>query len=124
MKSIHITFINVLIVVIFHSIVYHFLNTWAIKVGACGMGLAMIAGWFLLFLNISWSSVTLVYVLSISSKKANYKNTWLFVVLGVIGNLIMALLLEYYLWALLIIPYLIFLGESFYLKFTSNTTHS
>lgn len=120
MKSTHITFFNVVITIICHILVFFFLRDWAMKAGACGMGVAMIAGWFLLFLNSAWSSIILIYILLEYYKKSNHKITWLFSVLGIIGNLITAVFLEYHLWALLIIPYLLFLGESFYLKYENK----
>lgn len=116
MKSIYITFFNVFIVLLTHILAFRFLNEYAITAGACGMGVAMIAGSIPLIIGFIWSCAT-IYLVSKSNKKQYFDDVLLYVILAIIGYSFIALLAESHLWLLLIIPYLLFLGESFYLKF-------
>ncbi len=120
MKSIHITFANVFIVLITHIIAFDFLDKYAIQQGACGMGVAIIAGSIPLIINFLWSSI-IIYFVSKSGKKQYFDDTLLYVIIAIIGNSLIAYFSGNYLWILLIIPYLIFLGESFYLKFENQS---
>lgn len=115
MKSIHITFFNVFIVLVTHIIAFVFLNKYAIQQGACGMGVAIIAGSIPLIINFLWSSI-IIYFVSKSGKKQYFDDTLLYVIIAIIGNSLIAYFSGNYLWRLLILPYLLFLGESFYLK--------
>ncbi len=116
MKSIHITFFNIFLVLITHIIAFNFLNEYAIEAGSCGMGIALIAGSIPLIINFLWSCGT-IYLVSKSGKKQYFDDTLLYVIIAIIGNSLIAYFAESYLLALLIIPYLIFLGESLYLNF-------
>lgn len=121
MKSIHITFANVFIVLVTHIIAFVFLNKYAIQQGSCGMGVAIIAGSIPLLLNFISLSVITYFVTKIHQETYLSVVIW-YVIFGVFWHSLIAYFAESYLWALLIIPYLIFLGESFYLKFTSKLT--
>lgn len=119
MKSIYIVSINVLIIVFTHVLAFNFLNEYAIEAGSCGMGIAIIAGSIPLIVNFLWSCATIFLVSKIPVKQY-FDDMLLYVAVAITGNLLIAFFAESYLWALLIIPYLIFLSESFYLKYVNK----
>ncbi|AFM04949.1 hypothetical protein Fleli_2586 [Bernardetia litoralis DSM 6794] len=119
MKSIYITFINVLIVVVTHIISFIFLSEYANKQGICGVGLAIVGGSIPLLLSFICSFI-IVYFITKINKETYFEVILWYAIAGIFWHSLIAYFAESYLWALLIIPYLLFLGESFYLKFILN----
>ena len=120
MKLIHTAIFNFLVLILCHLLVFYFLKDNAIKAGACGMGLVMLAGWFFIAMNVFYSLFPFIYLISAGSKKQNYETVFWLAFFGITGNLFVSLFLNYVLWTLLIIPYLLFIGESLYLKYFSQ----
>ncbi|WP_338769621.1 hypothetical protein WAF17_10220 [Bernardetia sp. ABR2-2B] len=83
--------------------------------GSCGIPSIIIA-FIPLIINFIWSCAT-IFLVSKSAEKQYFDDTSLYVIIAIIGNSLIAYLAESYLWLLLMIPYILFLGESFYLKF-------
>jgi hypothetical protein len=119
MKSTYIVSINVLVIVFTHVVAFNFLNEYAIEAGSCGMGMAIIAGSVPLIINFLWSCATIFLVSKIPIKQY-FDDMLLYVTIAITGNSLIAYFAESYLWALLIIPYLLFIGQGFYLKFESK----
>lgn len=119
MKPIHITIINVFIIIFVHIFILDFLDKNHTS-GPHGHGIPSVVVAFIpLVFNFIWSCAT-IYLASKSAEKQYFNDTLLYVILASIGHSLIAYFAEIYLWLVLIIPYLIFLGESFYLKFIAT----
>jgi hypothetical protein len=101
--------------VFFHIVAFIFLNEYAANQGACGMGVAIIGGSIPLLLSFICSSIIVYFITKVNQETYLQVIVW-YAVFGIFWHLLIAYFAESYLWALLIIPYLIFLGESIYLK--------
>ena len=119
MKLTVITLSKVFIIVFVHIFILEFLDKNDTS-GACDIP-SVILALIPLAINFLWSCGT-IYLVSKSAKKQYFDDTLLYVTIAITGHSLIAYFAESYLWTLLIIPYLIFLGESFYLKFTSKLT--
>lgn len=117
MKSIYVTFFNIFVVIISHVIAFKWLNDYALTTGACGMGVALIGGGIPLLFSFVCSSIIVFFITKIHKETYLSVTVW-YIVWGIFWHLLIAFFAESYLCMLLTIPYLLFLGESLYLKFS------
>lgn len=117
MKPKIITLINVCIIVFINIFILNFLDKND-NSGPCEIP-SIILAFIPLIINFLWSCATIFLVSKIPIKQY-FDDMLLYVTIAIIGNLLIAYFAESYLWALLIIPYLLFIGQGFYLKYENK----